>query len=421
MISRRLVCLFPGFEPMRADAHRKRFRRGVESAAALWDLTVGLEEPAASGPDGLFPQLKVRLGGAAPGNPPWRCDTEIVFFDWGDLILAYAARPVPTRFATGYLALADFLVTGTVFRYFKVSWRYGLFYLFPLVVLAAALLLGWLGGTLATALVASLSASLGGVAATLIGVVVGLTVAAGVLVLAQRRLHLLTALDDWAMARDICRDRNPAIRQRILLQAEELAARLAPGAATGDAELVVAAHSLGAVMAVRALDEALRRPALSGLQPHLLTVGSSLMKTALHPSAREQRAAVRHLVADRLVAWTDCQGLSDPINFYKSNPATSLGIEEGRTPRVVRVHFRKLVKPETYRRIKRDFFRLHRQFVLPVEKRAPYSFHMLLTGPHPVSDLALEGTLDRPPLKALPEPPKEIAAKTPTMAEDPAK
>lgn len=409
MIKRRLVCLFPGFEPMRAGAHVKRFRRGAEGAAALWDLAIGIEDPiGATDPDDLFPRLDVRLGGAASGNAPWRTDTEIIFFDWGDLILAYAARPFWRRFITGYVALADFLVSGTVLRYFRTSWRYGLFYLFPLVLLLVTLISGLLLGWL----VASLAAGLGTAAANLLGGIAGLALVAGGLFLANRRLHLLTALDDWAMARDICRDRNPAIRERIRLQAGELERRLADGAGSPGTELVVAAHSLGAVMAVMALDDALARPALAGVQPHLLTVGSSLMKTALHPAASDERMAVKRLVAERLIPWTDCQGLSDPINFYKSNPATSLSIDEGRTPRVVRVHFRKLVKPETYRRIKRDFFRLHRQFVLPVERRAPYSFHLLLTGPHPLGDFAYETSLDRPPLMPLPEPPKDVSLKT---------
>ena len=411
MISRRLVCFFPGFEPMRGEAHIKRFRRGAESAAALWDLTIGIQETGGShGPDGLFPALKLRLGGAAPGNEPWQTDTEIIFFDWGDLILAYGSRPFWTRFVMGYVALGDFLFSGAAARYFRVSWRYGLFYLFPILVLIAALGLGlWLG-----ALAARLSAGFGTGAATIAGIVVGLAIISGLLFLAMRKLHLLTALDDWAMARDICRGRNEAIRTRILLQSDHLATLLNDAATVPGTELVIAAHSLGAVMAVMALEGALCRPGLAGLQPHLLTVGSSLMKTALHPAAHTQREAVKSLVTERLVPWTDCQALSDPINFYKSNPATSLGIEGGRTPRVARVHFKKLVKPETYKRIKRDFFRLHRQFVLPVERRAPYSFHLLLTGPHPLGDFAYEKSLDRPPLTAKAEPPKDISANVAT-------
>ncbi|MBP0614680.1 hypothetical protein [Jiella mangrovi] len=412
MIKRRLVCCFPGFEPMRADAHLRRFRRGAEGAAALWDLTIGVEEPASdTGPDGLFPSLNVRLGGAAVGNAPWRTDTRIVFFDWGDLILAYGARPVLKRYLSGYVALADFFLSGTVFRYFRVSWRYGLFYLFPVLLLVMAMLLSSLAGWSVAVIAGIFVAIIGETAPSVIGAATAVALVIGLPYIANRRLHLLTALDDWAMARDICRDKNPAIKERIRLQARELERMLSEAAATPGTELVVAAHSLGAILAVTALDEALSRPRLAGLQPHVLTVGSSLMKTALHPASRSQRAAVARLVTERLLPWTDCQALLDPINFYKSNPATSLGIEAGRAPRVARVHFRKLVKPETYKRIKRDFFRLHRQFVLPVERRAPYSFHMLLTGPHPLGDFAYEASIDRPPLKALPEPPRDISVR----------
>ncbi|MBO0663888.1 hypothetical protein LQ948_14725 [Jiella sp. MQZ9-1] len=410
MITRRLVCLFPGFEPMRADAHIKRFRRGAECAAALWDLAIGIEQPADNaGPHSLFPRLRVRTGGGATGNPPWRTDTEIVIFDWGDLILAYGARPVWKRLATGYLGLADVFASGTAFRYFRISWRYGLFYLFPILILFGAGGLGLLLGSLAK----GLAVNLGPLAAAAIGIATGLIVLGGLLFLAQRRLHLLTALDDWAMARDICRDRNLDIRNRIALQARQLATCFAEAGADPDTEVVVAAHSLGAVMAVSAMAQALQDNAGGGPQPHILTVGSSLMKTALHPAARQQRTAVKDLTVKHKLPWTDCQALSDPINFYKSNPTASLGIEDARTPRVVRVHFKKLVKPDTYKRIKRDFFRLHRQFVLPVERRAPYSFHLLLIGPNRLARFAYDESVDVPPLKAQPGPPKDISANAP--------
>ena len=384
MIEERLVFLFAGFEPMRADAHIRRFLRGAESAAALWDRRIEIAPgPAATEGDGeFFPTVHATL--EAEGH---ETRTEIVFCDWGDLILTYRARSAVRRFASGLVALADFLVTGTVFRYFRVSWRYGLFYLFPLAIVAAAIGLGALCGLAVAAL-------LGGAVGTALGIVIGLALAIAGLVLADRRLHLLTAMDDWAMARDLCRSRNPAIIERMERQGAVMAALMAARPAE---EIVVAAHSLGASMAVAALRSALSGDARTAGRVRMLTVGSSLMKTALHPSAAPQRRAVSALVVDHRIPWTDCQGLSDPINFYKSNPATSLGIRNGRTPDVVRVHFKQMLKPETYRRIKRDFFRLHRQFVLPVERRCAYSFHMLLLGPRPVGAFAATGSVDAPP------------------------
>ncbi len=386
MIEKRLVFVFPGFEPMLAPAHMERFRRAAERSAAVWQADLQLAgapgAPAAGAPT-LFPSLRADLSGSG-----WRTETELVFCDWGDLILAYAARPAIERLSSGLLALADFLVTGTVFRYCQVSWRYAFFFAFPIAVMTAAIWIGW-------AVHAALTALLAGLAGSVTGFVLGLLAALALLFLAERRWHLLTAMDDWALARDLCRERNPALSARIARQAEEIAAR---AAASDAGEIVVAAHSLGASFAVLALDRALSGDLKTDLRWHILTVGSSLMKTTLHPAAKTQRAAVRRLVADHRIAWTDCQGLSDPINFYNSNPATSLGIREGRIPVVVRVHFKRLVSPGTYRRIKRDFFRLHRQFVLAVERRCPYSFHMLLLGPRPLADFAETRTVDVPPL-----------------------
>jgi hypothetical protein len=50
--------------------------------------------------------------------------------------------------------------------------------------------------------------------------------------------------------------------------------------------------------------------------------------------------------------------------------------------RVVRVS--RMLEPAYYRRIKRDFFRLHRQFVSGNDRRAAYDYFMLLCGPPPI-------------------------------------
>ncbi|UIJ71977.1 hypothetical protein [Aurantimonas sp. HBX-1] len=385
MIEKRLVFLFPGFEPLRADAQVERFQRAAKRSAAVWGAELALSTPRTDGSGSSpFSTFDATLSG-----PGYRTDTEIVVCDWSDLIRAYAARPVLTRLVTGLVALGDFLVTGTVFRYLRTSWRYGFFYAFPLAMLLFALVPALFAFSWLAWLVPGAPGVLAGLAAAAL-------VAAALLHWVNRRLHLLVALDDWAMARDFCRGRNPLILARIERQAAEIRRR---SAASDAEEIVFAAHSLGASLAILAIDRAIR-DGLPVHREHVLTVGSSLLKTALHPAARDQRDAVRRLVVDRQLPWVDCQGLSDPINFYKSNPATSLGIADGRTPVVIRVRFKHLVRPETYRRIKRDFFRLHRQFVLAVEQRCAYSFHMLLLGPRPMADFAATGTVALPPLAA---------------------
>ena len=345
MIEKRLVFVFPGFEPMPITAHMDRFARAAARTAPLWDTRLAIEptdrraETEAATHRGV---LRAELTGHG-----WRTHTDLVFCDWSDLILAYAGRSSLRRLFSGLAGLGDFLVTGTVFRYARVSWRYLFFYLFPLAVLAGTLFGGWIIGRLVAAL-----APLPGPAGPLVAVLAGLATAWALLLYANRRLHVLTAMDDWAMARDFCRDRNPAITRRIDAHAEAM--RHAVAGTEAD-EIVIAAHSLGASLAVLALDRALAAGLRRDRPLQVLTVGSSLMKTALHPAAGAQRQAVR-------------------------------------------IRFKRLVTTATYRRIKRDFFRLHRQFVLAVERRSAYSFHMLLLGPRPLVDYGRLETVDLPPL-----------------------
>ena len=402
MVNKRLVFLFPGFEPMRAREHADRFKRAARRSAGVWGAELRLgrtRRRRGEAGSAAFLDLRARLSGEG-----WSVSTDVVVCDWGDIILSYQARPPITRILSGLAGLLDFAVTGTFFRYCRTSWRYAFFYLFPLVALLGSLAAGGLLGSLVASVIP-------GPFGVLAGLVVDCLMPLLLLMILDRRLHLLTAFDDWALARDMCRGRNRRLEQRITRQTEEMLKRVGDG---GFDEVVIAAHSLGACLAVPALSRALNAPGgwPGRDMPCVLTVGSSLLKSALHPSAAGQRAAVADLVKNHRVTWIDCQSLTDIINFYGSNPATSLGIRDGRVPSVVRVRFRSILSPSTYRRIKRDFFRIHRQFVLAVERRAGYSFHMLLLGPNRVGAFAETKSLDRPPLAARAAADEAVPAET---------
>ena len=357
MTARRLVLLFPGFEPMTAADHVRRFRR---EAARTAGATAMRREFEAVGEDALD---------VAASGDGWRTDTRLIVLGWSDLIDAYRTRPPPVRAARGVLALLDILLSGTAFRYFRANFRYGLFYLYPLLQMAVALLAGW--AVFAWGSAAGVLRPLAALA--------GLLATAALLWLGVRRLHLALLLDDWAMAADLSRGRNEAAQARVAAFAALLPAQASAYPAD---EILLAVHSLGAAFAVPALARALAQDPPAP-QPVLLTVGSSLLKTALHPAARHQRAAVAALVETHRVAWLDVQAVSDPISFYGVNPAATLGIRGGRQPVVRRISFRKLLSPDYYRRIRRDLFRLHRQFVYGTERPGQYAFHAILLGPEP--------------------------------------
>ncbi len=383
-VTRRLALVFPGFEPIPVEAHCARFIREAKKNAPVFDMEVETGEP-------VFAREGISTAGFTThaSGEGWRTDTEIVLYGLDDLNDAYAERGGVLRTLAGLAALADFVATGTFFRFVRTSWRYGLFFLYPVALLFAASMVGLL------------------VARFLPGDwefrwVAGLIAFVLALWLASAKMHFLLMMDDWACARDIARGGSSNIGERIGLIGADMRRRIETAEVD---EILLAAHSFGAITAILALESALgheRKPAEIGL----LTTGSSLLKVALHPAAAKLRSAVAAIISDT-VTWVDVQSLTDPINFYGSDPKKALHITAGNEPRIIRVRFRNQLDEGTYRSIKYNFFRVHRQFVYASEKRTGYSFHAILCGPQRLSEIAANGGLaDRWPTREVAERPR---------------
>ena len=369
-VARRLALVFPGFEPIPVEAHCARFIREAKKNAPVFDMEIAASEPVFDRETVSTGDFTINASGAG-----WRTDTEIVLYGLGDLNDIYAERGAILRVISGLAALADFVATGTFFRFVRTSWRYGLFFLYPVALFLAAVLIGiavarWLPGGWEFRWVA------------------GLVAFALALWLASAKMHFLLMMEDWACARDMARGGRTEIVERI----DQVAADIDRRIASADVdEVLFAAHSFGAITAVLGLERVLgrmRKLPESGL----LTTGSSLLKVALHPAARKLRKAVEAVVTSP-VDWIDVQSLTDPINFYGSDPRKALGIVAGTGPHIMRVRFRNQLTDRSYRAIKRNFFRVHRQFVYASEKRTHYSFHAILCGPQRLSEIAAAGGL----------------------------
>jgi hypothetical protein len=353
---RRLVFLFAGFEPHDAEEQRARFAYAAAKTGPLWSSSfeVGPLEP------GLHGCRQFHVGGWGAG---WESETEVIVCDWSDFLKGLEGRSPVLRFAEGLWAMAGFAANGTFFRYLRTGWRYGFFFLYPVFLIVAALLPLLL-----------LSAGAGPGAA-------GALITAGLMWLFVRKLHLLVLLDNWSFARRLALERDAAVLGR----ADQFKAALvtrseAFRAEAADGEVLIAAHSLGAYFGAMALGGALAELKPGGAAPAMLLAGSSLLKIALHPSAIRLRAAAA-AIARSEVQWLDVQSLTDVLNFYRADPAAVLGLTAKRPPVLQFVRFRAMLTPETYHRIKRDWLRVHRQFVLAAERRTNYSFHMMLAGP----------------------------------------
>ena len=317
-------------------------------------------------------------------GPNWRVETTYRPLAWDDIVRGDFATPMLTRLGKFSLALFDIFRTGTVFRYFRANFQYGFFFLFPVVYLVAFAAVGWLLGRWIAGLLA-----LQGAAYALAVAAIGVAAFFVLLQWPGRRWRVLQALDDWMFSWDYLHGRRPDMEARL----DQFARQLVTSARdTQFDEIVVVGHSLGATMAVSTVARALELdPALGTRGPKVcvMTVGSTIPKFSLHPDATRVRRDIQRVATAGAVEWAEFHARADPISFYKFDPVTEQRVDDryDRKPIIRMVRIRGMLEPETYRRIRFRFMRVHHQFVMANERRNAYDFYMMGCGPDSVSKL----------------------------------
>ncbi|HEV7981477.1 MAG TPA: hypothetical protein VGP86_01150 [Xanthobacteraceae bacterium] len=378
MVRRRHFFHAPGYDPYDPASQHRRFVREIARFQATWNVTAAVSElrdPAAG--EGHW-----TVTTAAPG---WKVETCYEILDWHDTVRTDLDRPVLTRLWSGLVTFADFIVSGTVGRYFAANLRYAIFFFVPFldVILFAILAIaaGW-------AVAAMLDHAMLGHA--VLGAVIGFAVAFLVFVLLLRwpgeRWRVNHGLADWIFARDYMLRRRRDIEARV----DAFAERVVACAQRADVdEIIIAGHSLGATVVVDMLDRALARdPDLGrhGKKLGVLTIGATIPKLALHPRGGWVREASRRVAAEPSLPWAEFQARDDIISFHKFHPVELErfnDVNDGSPPVIRRVQIHQMLSEVAFRRYRFDFMRLHYQFVMANERRALYDYFMLICGPAP--------------------------------------
>jgi hypothetical protein len=400
-VRKRCFVQMTGYEPVGAERQHHRFIREMARFQKAWSVKGEVSPPVISA-DGAVASWSVACSG-----PNWRVDTDFHWFRWDDFVRADGAQSDWLRFPLGVAALMEFILTGTVVKYFTVAWRYGGFFLSPLVYVLGMM---WLSIAL-TRLAVHHGLPFPMISAPLLWL--------GFFVLFRLTLgrfwHIRYALDDWYFARDLIHRVRPELETRLDVLAQEFVRILR---ATDADEIVFDGHSLGAPLSLIVLDRALKldpRLLSSGKTLNLVSSGSSLLKVALHPAAGWIRETVGRVAKAPGIFWVEYQALVDVINVYKVDPVVALGLPFAGRPIVRIIHIRSMVEEHTYRRFRFSFLRIHRQAVMGNERRYFYDYYMLVCGPialfervadpdASVETFAADGGLIPTTLQAIPEP-----------------
>ncbi|AYG66407.1 MULTISPECIES: hypothetical protein [unclassified Rhizobium] len=371
-IKKRVVLHFPGFEPLDAAAHRARYERSARQSAAVWDFSVSVDELKNFG---RAPYFDVTATAA-----DWQTQSRIHIVDHNDLVSALNGRPFFTRLMQGYLAAAKVAASGGMVGYFRHAWRFGLFFVFPFLLMLAGLLISL--SIAFTPFVLGLPgwSHIGSIALAVAFLVY-------VFLPQAEKLHTMHLFSDWEMAVAMAGLNGLGAKQ--WLEAGAISVRQALDEPDID-EFVISSHSMGSSVAAHVIGLLLEREPelLEGKRVVFMTLGSAILQCALMRPATVLRSRVGLIARCKEIFWLDVHCLTDAIHFYKVKVAAVCGHPDAEQASILFVRFKQMLSTQHYAKIKRDFLRVHRQYVLGPDVKAFFDFTLISAGPLPASHFA---------------------------------
>jgi hypothetical protein len=380
-VEKRVVLHFPGFEPLDAAAHRARYARSAKQSASAWNYSADLGELEDFG---AAPYFDVQTRGEA-----WETHSRIHVLDHNEIVNRLNSRNLVVRLVMGYLAALRVAFGGGLFGYFRHAWRFGLFFVFPFLLVIAGLLISLLFVLLLRDVgLPSWSLILSVPAALAFFVYLYLPQA--------ERLHTLHLFSDWELAVAMAASNDAGVERWLEACAESARQALDQPAD----EYVISSHSMGSSAAVHVIGLLLERePELfAGKRVVFSTLGSAILQCALLRSASRLRSRVGLIARCGQIFWTDVHCLTDAIHFYKTRVAAVCGDADAPQATILFIRFKTMLTGEHYRRIKMDFLRVHRQYVLGPDHRASFDFTLMTAGPLSAADFAGFTQSKMPPL-----------------------
>jgi hypothetical protein len=385
VIRRRHVIYVEGYDPQGAEGYYGLFQSSWRRFLKIWPLQAKVAPLQIDSDD--FAHWDIEAGG-----PNWQVSTRYDFVRQEEMIRANMAEPLLRQVMRAVGWAMDYLITGTMFRVFRASWQYGAALLFFQLGLLIWITLSVVGGWF-VAHGAFRLAGLPEVLAIAIGVAGALAIFMLLKPLANK-LFLIQINSHWPYLLEYARGEKSCFDRPV----EQAAARLVEVAKAGGVdEILVIGHSGGGVLAPAAVARALELdPDLGrhGTPVVLLTLGSIMPGAAVHRHAVKLHAIVKRLAVEPSVRWIDAQSRKDVLNFWDFDPVNGIGVDAGSgrcNPLIWKVRFRDMLSPEFYKRIRLNFFRMHYQFIMANDQRAPYDYFMLVCGPAPAVQWAERG------------------------------
>ncbi len=373
-VRNRRVFYIPGYDPFHPRRYRELYRTESAAQAALSGYTLAVR--AAEG-NGHAWTVKAEIEGA-------RTRTVVEVLTWSDIVKASMAQGILATYGQMLAAIAAYFGSGAVFRLARLRKGPILAGFYPVGMLIlqglSAALAAWAAWALTSPVLPGWAAG-----------PVALGAAWGTLRLwrrADRHLFVYYLMHDLAFTAKDGGAYPPELEARLADFRRRVQAALAEGAD----EVLVVGHSTGAHLSVSVVADVLRAGAPAGPALSLLTLGQSVPMASFLPRADRLRADLRLLAASDRIVWVDVTAPGDGCAFALCDPVAVTGVAppDKRWPLVLSCAFTQTLRPATWARLRRRYFRLHFQYLCAFDNLpgspGDYDYFRITAGPRTLGD-----------------------------------
>lgn len=371
-VGRRKVFYIPGYDPMPPRRYRELYRTESARQAEISGYEIGVF-PGETGPKGGW-----RVASLIDGQVT---EAEIEVLTWSDIVQSSMAQGIPATYGQLARTAWTYISTGALRRLMWLRKGPVIAALYPVAMLLAqlgvAVLAAWL-----------VARTISGLTWPGVGWIAGLPL--GVWLMQRfrawdNRIYAYYLMHDYAFSARHRGADPPELGARIGVFADRIAEAL--GSGTG--EVLVVGHSSGAQIAVSALARVLRdgRVPEGGPALSLLTLGQVIPMVSFLPEARQLRADLALLSTSQALTWLDVSAPGDGCAFALCDPVAVSGVapEGQRWPLVISAAFTQTLAPETWKRLRWRFFRLHFQYLCAFDRPGDYDYFQITAGPVPLA------------------------------------
>jgi hypothetical protein len=148
-------------------------------------------------------------------------------------------------------------------------------------------------------------------------------------------------------------------------------------------EVLVVGHSSGVHLGVTVLADVIR--AGVGKRPNLgfLSLGQAVPMVSFLPGATRVRGDLAYLSTRPELTWVDVTAPGDGCSFALCDPVAVSGVapEGQRWPLILSAAFTQTLSPERWNTLRRQYFRLHFQYLCAFDRPGDYDYFRITAGP----------------------------------------